>query len=222
MATDILLSDLTDGSTVAGEWSGNGVFDVLMKAVNDNIKIQYDAGRLTGTDYANVYLGSVQSVIAQSMQYVMQEKEVEARVDLVAQQTLTEAENTANAVKQGTLLDTEEAIKEYELANILPEQVLKLQEEVDLLQSQDVELQAQTVREEKKLGDELLTATKQRQLLSTQEEAEQYKIDVLLPKEAIKADEEIDLLRSQDAEVIASTAREDLKVKLSKVERGRS
>lgn len=81
MPTQILLSDLTNGSTVNEEWTGSGVFDVLIAAVNENIKIQYDQGRITGTDYANVYLASMQAVIAQSMQFLLEKKGKEVQVD---------------------------------------------------------------------------------------------------------------------------------------------
>ena len=81
---DILLTDLTNGSLdVNNEWTGTGVFDKLIAAVNKNIEGQYNLGRIKGADYANVYLGSIQSVIAQSMQYVLQEKLQEAQIEQV-------------------------------------------------------------------------------------------------------------------------------------------
>lgn len=119
--TDIQITDLTEGTL-----TGNGIFDKLMAAVGVHLDDQYAKNRITGTDYATVYLGSMQSVIQQSVQYLLQEKQVEASVDLIEQQALTEAQNTLNATKQGILLDTDEQIKEYELANILPKQSTNL------------------------------------------------------------------------------------------------
>ena len=95
MATDIVITDLTEGSL-----TGNGVFDKLMAAVNAHIDDQYNKNRITGTDYATVYLGSMQSVIQQSVEYILQEKQIEAQVDLLVQQKL-------NAEKEGTLLDAQ-------------------------------------------------------------------------------------------------------------------
>ena len=89
--TDILLTDLTNGSLVGNEWVGTGVFDKLMEAVNKNIESQYLKGRITGVNYAEVYLGAIQSVIAQSAQYILQEKVTEANVDnLISQNKLTD------------------------------------------------------------------------------------------------------------------------------------
>lgn len=89
MPTDILISDLTNGAVVGGEWEGTGIFDVLMKALNENIEIQYNKGRIKGAEYAQVYLAGIQSVMAQSIQYTLQEKLQEAQVDKIADGILT-------------------------------------------------------------------------------------------------------------------------------------
>ena len=74
------LSELTNGSTVVKEvdglntytWEGTAVFDVLVHMVNENLKIQYDAGRIKATDYAQAYIGGLQTCITESMKYIMQ------------------------------------------------------------------------------------------------------------------------------------------------------
>lgn len=112
MATDIVLTDLTNGALDANnEWTGTGVFDVLMSAVNKNIESQYNLGRIPSNDFATVYLGSIQSVIAQSIQFVQQEKQIEAQTDLLITQK-NEAEldgiaKRAEMAKQMEQLDCE-------------------------------------------------------------------------------------------------------------------
>lgn len=120
MATDILLTDLTDGTL-----DGNGVFDKLMIAVNTHIEDQHSKGRLDGTDYAEVYLGSMQTVIAQSMQFIMNEKMQEANIDMALAKIITEE-------KQQGLVD---------------QQLIKMQKEVDLMEMQEIEIAAGTARE---------------------------------------------------------------------------
>jgi len=68
---EIELADLTNGAVVSGEWVGTGVFDVLMAAVNGNIETQHIKGRLNGPAYADVYLGSMQSVISESIKFLL-------------------------------------------------------------------------------------------------------------------------------------------------------
>ena len=74
------LGDLTNGKTVVNEvdglktytWKGTAVFDVLVHMVNENLKIQYDEGRIKATDYAQAYIGGLQTCITESMKYIMQ------------------------------------------------------------------------------------------------------------------------------------------------------
>ena len=75
------LTDLTNGSVVNSEWTGTGVFDILIGAVNKNIELQYQKGRITGGDYAQVYLGGVQAVLQQSIQWVLQADTNAAQTD---------------------------------------------------------------------------------------------------------------------------------------------
>ena len=84
---DILIADVTNGTLDASNnWVGTGVFDKLVNAVNKNIEGQYNKGRITGSDYAQVYLSSLQTVISQSIQYALQEKVAEAQIDLYTRQ----------------------------------------------------------------------------------------------------------------------------------------
>ena len=74
------LGDLTNGTTVVKDidglktytWEGTAVFDVLVHMVNENLKIQYDEGRIKATDYAQAYIGGLQTCITESMKYIMQ------------------------------------------------------------------------------------------------------------------------------------------------------
>lgn len=102
MAADIQLDSITNsGST--------GVFDKLMEAVNTQIESQYLTNRITGSDYANVYLGSMQAVLQQAVQFVMQEQLTEAQIDGIAADNLLKA-------KQLEIAEQELLIKQEELA----------------------------------------------------------------------------------------------------------
>lgn len=74
------ISELTSGELIDSVWSGTGVFDKLMFAVSENIRGEFEKGRLRGTDYATVYVGSIQSVIAQSISYLLQAKASEDKL----------------------------------------------------------------------------------------------------------------------------------------------
>ena len=106
MAADILLADLTNANSVTdGISNGTGALDKLMNTINLYIDDQYNRGRIKGTDYANVLLGSIQSVLSASLQFALNEKVNEAQIALYDRQK----EGFADDAKQKllkTLLDT--------------------------------------------------------------------------------------------------------------------
>ena len=95
------ISELTNGTTVVKEvdglntftWQGTEIFDVLVRMVNDNLKIQYDEGRIKATDYAQAYIGGLQTCLTESMKYIMQKDNLikdeelkQANIDLLNRQ----------------------------------------------------------------------------------------------------------------------------------------
>jgi hypothetical protein len=81
MTTQIDVVELTNGAVVNQEWQGTGVFDTLMAAVNKNIELQYSKGRITGNDYSTVYLGAMQAVLGQSIEFLLRRDLTEVQVD---------------------------------------------------------------------------------------------------------------------------------------------
>ena len=141
MAT-IDLDVLTNGTTQNNEWSGTGIFDVLTNAVNKNIEIQYNKGRIKGADYANVYLSSMQAVIAQSVQFLQQKQLTEAQIDQInAQRVNTEIEKAANLYEKDVilpekakLLHVDRVLKDKQAAALGQDRVLKPENIVDVYQ----------------------------------------------------------------------------------------
>lgn len=75
------------------KWEGTGVFDIIMKAANENIKIQNQTSRITGAEYAEVYLGTMQTAISEAMKFLLNKdqstKDLEvkqANIDLLNRQ----------------------------------------------------------------------------------------------------------------------------------------
>lgn len=118
--TDIVITDITTGII-----DGTGIFDKLMASVKTHIHDEYENGRIKGPEYSQVYLGAIQAVLAQSVEYVLREKFTEAQTEGIKK----EAE-----------------LKEYELLNIKPKELellekdLLLKEKALLLQEEQVKL----------------------------------------------------------------------------------
>lgn len=139
--------DITDVTNLALQ---DGAFDLLMIAINDHLDKQFDLNRITGSDYATVYLGAMQVALQESIKFVQIQADNEiqesqsvqdlalkqAQQDLVEQQALAEQANVvlvnqkaANAIIEG---------------EILVEQVLKVAAEAKLLEQKHVTEYAQT------------------------------------------------------------------------------
>ena len=107
MATDIQFSDLTNATTPT---DGTGYFDKLLSTINIHINDQYNQGRLTGTDYASVYLGSMQSAISQSLEFLLKEKLIEAQTDGAISDAKTKEQQSKIAYIERIIKD-KEAVK---------------------------------------------------------------------------------------------------------------
>ncbi len=83
---------------------GSGVFDVLMQATKLHLKDEFDSGRITGKEYSTVYLGALNSVLAQSVQFLMHQQQIEkinAEIGLLRQKTVTELAQTEDDLPLG-------------------------------------------------------------------------------------------------------------------------
>ena len=90
------------------KWEGTGVFDIIMKAANENIKIQNQTSRITGAEYAEVYLGTMQSAISESMKFLLSKDQISKDLELKqANIALIEQQKTSlikdNEVKQANI-----------------------------------------------------------------------------------------------------------------------
>ena len=79
-------------ATTATDATGN--FDKLMKVVTLHVEAQFNAGRITGTDYATVYLGALQSTLAQAVNFTLNMNKANKETDLLAQKEITEYAQT--------------------------------------------------------------------------------------------------------------------------------
>jgi hypothetical protein len=79
--------------------TGDGVFDKLMETVNSHLDAQYKLGRITGADYATVYLGALQATVQQAVAYLLGQEKTNSEVDLLTQKSVTEFAQTNQTTK---------------------------------------------------------------------------------------------------------------------------
>ena len=95
--TKITFEDITDGDI-----EGTGFFDTMMRSINGHLAAQMKKNRINKTDYAEVYVGSLQYAITESIKFNLQRYAIETAADL----------SIANALKI-------EMDKELAAANVL-------------------------------------------------------------------------------------------------------
>ena len=191
--TKVDITDLTHASV-----EGNGVFDVLMRAVNAHLQKEWSANRLKGTEYSTVYLGALESTMNASLQFLLARDKTNAELDILKQQLVNLKVEEINAGKQGVLLDKQAAqiaaqtslTTKQELQVVaetlnVPKQGTLIDAQKDVQVQQKLNLEAQKLNipkegalvdaqkaltDQKKLTeiDALLTATAQRSVLTAQ------------------------------------------------------
>jgi predicted transcriptional regulator len=106
--TPIIAFDINDFTE--GTISGNGAFDKTMAIAREHLKGEHDAGRITGDKFAEVYLGTMQTVLQTAMQYALSQPKIEYEVSILSRQAELLDHETENTIKQGVLLDTQELL----------------------------------------------------------------------------------------------------------------
>ena len=119
----LLVTDLTE-TTLAG----SGVFDVLMRANKVHLEEEFLKGRIKGPEYAQVYLGSMESVMRASMEFLLQRQKISLEAELLAQQVVLAQVEVTKANAQVRLMDQQVLVAQVE--------VIKANAQVDLLHAQ--------------------------------------------------------------------------------------
>ena len=86
----------TDADNVV---TGTGVFDDMMETVNAHMAAQFNLGRITGSDYATVYLTAMQATVQQAVAFTIGMQKGNAEESLLFQKEVTEFAQTDKATK---------------------------------------------------------------------------------------------------------------------------
>lgn len=111
--TDINLEDLTN-------LNSEGIFDKLMSVMQERLKTEHQDGRITGTEYSKVFLGLMEGVLSQSMQFLLQKDQAAKQVEVLEAQRLLATAQTEAVTAEIALTEkqTLKVIKETEILDI--------------------------------------------------------------------------------------------------------
>ena len=116
---------ITIDNVTTGTLAGTGAFDKIMASINVNLTEQFENQRITGADYATVYLGAMQSALEQAIQFLSVQSGIaigesqsaqdlaikQAQQELTEQQALTEAQKTV-LIRQQSITEWANTLKE--------------------------------------------------------------------------------------------------------------
>ena len=102
------INDVTNGNIATDAegksyWTGTGYFDVIMAAMNGNVKAEYESGRIVGIQYAEVYLGALQGALTAAVALATQKP-------AMAKAQAETAEVAPNAEKQREVLQAQKEL----------------------------------------------------------------------------------------------------------------
>ena len=99
MAIDI--NNLTQNVTTSADnvVTGSGIFDDMMETVNAHMAAQFNLGRITGSDYATVYLTAIQATVQQAVAFTIGAQKGNAEESLLLQKEVTEFAQTDRETK---------------------------------------------------------------------------------------------------------------------------
>ena len=151
------VSRLSNVDVTTGVVGGSGAFDVMMCGFKAHLREEYDAGRISGAEYTKAFIALTESAMGNAVQFLMgrdsafwqavvaQASAITARVQLETAkvqyaQVLLEALNAkANYALTKLKLATEDvtfASGEFQLNNILPQQLELLKEQTEVQRAQ--------------------------------------------------------------------------------------
>lgn len=138
MTAPILLADLTLASV-----QGTGVFDILMRATKEHLEQEFKQNRIKGTEYATVYLGSLNTVMGQSVQFLLSKDKAAFEAALVESQVRLAEAQILMAEAQRRLVEAQ-ILKETNDRELTTAQTAKVVRETLLINTQELQLVAQT------------------------------------------------------------------------------
>ena len=190
----ITLADLTTETLI-----GTGVFDALMRTNKAHLEAEFTKNRIKGPEYSTVYLGSLEAVLAASVQFLLQKDKAYLEAALIEQQMLlAQAEvlkttATIAQIEAQTLLIGQQILNAQAELAILQANVLKIPSEIALLDKQVLLTGQQTTN----LAAESLNIPKQgvvldkQALLTTQQVANLVAEGLNIPKQGTLIDKQV-------------------------------
>lgn len=115
----VVIEPITNEDLTTKVVNGTGIFDELMTAANAHLSAQWDMERITGTQYAEVYLGQLTAVLQQAVTFLIEKDKtylnnllINAQIELANKQIELADKELEKADKEIELLDKQIELQE--------------------------------------------------------------------------------------------------------------
>lgn len=186
--TTVDFEEVTDGCV-----NGDGVFDKMMQSVKAHLAEEYDAQRIRGSEYSQVYLGALTNAMGQSIQWQLQ-------AEIAKNQALLIEKQIEGQEKQNLLLDEQRALLVAQ-TNLTIQQKDNLELEAVNIPKQGLILDGQL--EQVNANTDLVVQQKATEIHNTDIAA--YQLTDLLPTQKGKTEAEINILEQKQVTEEAQT-----------------
>ena len=139
--------------------SQDGTFDALMRAALEHIRVEYQAGRITGDQYAQVYLGTMTAAFQNTTQFLLGQLNADVqRQAILAQTAATSAQKLKTdaekelVIAQTVKTEAEKLVVDETLFKVIAERQLltkqleKMQIEMDKMTAEKLLIAEQTTK----------------------------------------------------------------------------
>lgn len=136
-----------------GDINGEGLFDKLMKSISSHLSLQYEKNRITGGDYAKAYIALTTAALQEAIQFASlrettfwsslqaQVSTIQGRVALETAKAgyATSLVQFANAKAALATSDAQYGTTQYQLDNVLPQQLDLVKEQTEAQRAQTLD-----------------------------------------------------------------------------------
>jgi hypothetical protein len=174
------VSGLTEADLTTRVVGGSGVFDGLMEAIRGHLTLEYEKGRITGKEYADVYVAMTQAALGNAVQYLVSMESTYWQAQLTQMQA-----RAAEAMAVSAKIDLEINKSKLNIARI----------------------ETQSAASNYALSKMKLASEDAAYALAQRQDARaDYELTSMLPKQVLQIESQIDVASAQISE---TTARKD-------------
>ena len=128
---DYVVQPITNEDLTTKVVDGTGIFDELMTAANAHLTYQWEQDRITGSSYAEVYLGQLTAVLGQAVLFLT-ERDKTYLNNLLVQSQIKLADAQVALAEQELLNKQQELLNSQKQMELMEQQILLAEKQVEL------------------------------------------------------------------------------------------